>query len=516
MDRYAVKEKIARGGMGVVFRGEDERLHRPVCVKLFATPDDTRPEYKTILEHFVQEAFTLSRLQHPNTLRIYDFGYVDDEKQTDPFFVTEFADAGNLSELVEETGPLAATEVLRILEPMVGALREAHDSGVVHRDIKPSNILFTYAGGGLMPKLADFSIAKAIGDVPHRAEDTNVQVPLYSLSWAAPEQLTDGEVGPAADLFALGLTTAFMFTGELVYAGNEVMKLYHLRSQGAEYLKRRIDEFPMARAVARVVHKACSEQPEDRHPSVEAFFDDLTDAVDELESPSTSTRPEISIISHSGEIPPREGAAAPGGSHWDEGLGLDAPTGAHLEVPLPSGERPVVRTGTTKRQEETYEVPRADSPPPPPRPQPAPKPRLRIIDLRSREAVIGTRRIRLHEVDDSPLLIPGIDQRTPPKLRITPVDLHGAHVHVKGLNCFVGVGDRRPSSGASVTQTSELTLYDASMNPQGRLRVIIGRVVADAHVFELGESILELSVDLAPWAALIELANARDGLLLYR
>jgi hypothetical protein len=130
--------------------------------------------------------------------------------------------------------------------------------------------------------------------------------------------------------------------------------------------------------------------------------------------------------------------------------------------------------------------------------------------------VIGTRRIRLHEVDDSPLLIPGIDQRTPPKLRITPVDLHGAHVHVKGLNCFVGVADRRPSSGASVTQTSELTLYDASMNPQGRLRVIIGRVTAEAHVFELGESILELSTDLAPWAVLIELANARDGLLLYR
>ena len=186
-----------------------------------------------MLEHFVQEAFTLSRLTHPNTLRIYDFGYLDAVDRTGPFFVTEFADGGTLTELVRDRGNLAAAETLRILEPVVGALSEAHDAGIVHRDIKPSNVLFTLAGGGLMPKLCDFSIAKATGDIPNRAADTNMHVPLYSLSWAAPEQLVGGSaLGPSADVFALGLTALFMLTGTVLYPGDDLMRAYALRSEG--------------------------------------------------------------------------------------------------------------------------------------------------------------------------------------------------------------------------------------------------------------------------------------------
>ena len=230
MGRYRVMSKLARGGMAVVYRGEDERLHRPVCVKLFFGFRPEQPEYAVVLEHFVQEAFALSRLQHPSTLRIYDFGYLDEDAHTEPFFVTEYADGGHLGQLVTNTGGLPPAEVLRLLGPIVGALREAHTQNIVHRDLKPSNILLTRAGGELSPKLADFSIAKAQGDLPNRASETNAQAPLYSLSWAAPEQMDGRPIGPPADVFALGLVAAYLLTERLVYPGDDVMALYTLRS----------------------------------------------------------------------------------------------------------------------------------------------------------------------------------------------------------------------------------------------------------------------------------------------
>jgi len=82
MGRYTVEERITRGGMSVVYRGHDDRLHRPVCVKAFLGLDPTRPDYRAVYEHFVQEAFALSQLRHPNTLRIYDFGYLENETGT--------------------------------------------------------------------------------------------------------------------------------------------------------------------------------------------------------------------------------------------------------------------------------------------------------------------------------------------------------------------------------------------------------------------------------------------------
>jgi serine/threonine protein kinase len=156
MDRYRISERVARGGMSVVYRGEDERLRRPVCVKVFCGLDPSRPGYRTVHEHFVQEAFALSTLRHPNTIRIYDFGYLEDELAT-PFFVVEYADGGTLKEFVRKHGPLSAHETFEILEPIAEALREAHAAGIIHRDIKPSNILFTRAGPSLVVKLADFS-----------------------------------------------------------------------------------------------------------------------------------------------------------------------------------------------------------------------------------------------------------------------------------------------------------------------------------------------------------------------
>src|SRR5687768_9261566 len=84
LGRYIIEDRLAQGSTSVLYRGLDGRLQRPVCVKVFFGLDPSMPVYKTSYEHFVQEAFALSQLQHPNTIRIYDFGYLDVEPRS-PF-----------------------------------------------------------------------------------------------------------------------------------------------------------------------------------------------------------------------------------------------------------------------------------------------------------------------------------------------------------------------------------------------------------------------------------------------
>ncbi|HRC58681.1 MAG TPA: serine/threonine-protein kinase, partial [Kofleriaceae bacterium] len=195
LDRYRVLEQIAAGGHSLVFRGEDIRLARPVCIKVFSGLGGKSGVGRTTYEHFVQEAFALSRLTHPNTLRIYDFGHLDVNKRLDtgraenrrernepvssiedagpggpddhlglPLQVCEYMNGGTLSSLLREKGPQSIAETMRIAKAMCEALAEAHDLGIVHRDIKPQNILFASVGDARLPKLADFGIAKWSAD----------------------------------------------------------------------------------------------------------------------------------------------------------------------------------------------------------------------------------------------------------------------------------------------------------------------------------------------------------------
>ena len=528
MDRYLIQDRIARGGMGVVFQGSDERLHRPVCVKVFASLDPSRPEYATVLEHFVQEAFTLSRLRHPNTLRIYDFGYLDEQKKSKPFFVTEYADAGTLVELVEDQGGLVPSEVVRILEPVVGALREAHDSGIVHRDIKPSNILFTLAGGGLIPKLADFSIAKATADFPNRAHDTNVRVPLYSLSWAAPEQLTGGYIGPEADVFALGLTTAFMLTSLLVYPGEEIMQLYALRSRGAEYVEETLAGLGLPSAIEEVVQRACRDDPARRFPSVDAFFDALCDAVDADDT--KVRRPEIPIVSVD---------AGPTQSQQPEETQASArvvdPVSGPGLAPHPQMIPPSMDTTERSEASSTAPPPVAEQsgahPVSPPEgsfapPAPAPphlahptmtaKPRLELVDLVLPELLVGHRRLRPIEIGDAPLSIPGASTEDAPRVRVTPVEVAGPAAHLKGLNCFLCREGGRPSSGLDLRDSGVVDLLTPSLELAARLLVRLGRRQSDALVFDLAEATLVVPGHLASWALVLEIGAGRDALLLHR
>lgn len=493
MGRYTVAEKVARGGMAVVYRGEDERLHRPVCVKLFFGFGPHQREYAVVREHFVQEAFALSRLQHPSTLRIYDFGYLDEDTREDPFFVTEYADGGHLGHLVAGTGGLDPVEVIRLLGPIVGALREAHAAGIVHRDIKPSNILLTSAGGELSPKLADFSIAKASADLPNRASETNAQAPLYSLSWAAPEQIGGGPIGPAADVFALGLLAAYLLTERLVYPGDDVMALYTLRSEGPSYRETSIRGLGLRPAIEAVVRCSSAEDPSARPQTVEAFFDGLRAAI-ETERVAEAER------------------------DADELLDDDMPTDQHAIMrPEPASSLPSVtepiRTSSARRPAPHLLPP--VSPPNPTEGSAPRKPWLQLATLDASQIVVGNRRVRLRETSDAPVVLPEAIAGRPARLRVTPRELGAGQVHLKGLNCFLRTIGGRPSSGLDVDRPRELEVLDPQTGVSGSVRITMGTRPDGSHEIELSDAVLAIPAALARWVVVLESGGGRDTLLIY-
>src|SRR5512140_2799782 len=221
LDRYRIVEQIASGGHSVVFLGQDERLSRPVCIKVFSGLGGNSGVGRTSYEHFVQEAFALSRLTHPNTLRIYDFGHLGPkDAEGMPLQVCEFMNGGTLSQIIREQGKQSLAETARVVTAMCLALGEAHGLGIVHRDIKPQNILFGTVGGNKLPKLADFGIAKWSADADEnsekRADDTAIvagqKLAMYSPSWAAPEQLAGQPVSAATDIYSLACVAVYMLS----------------------------------------------------------------------------------------------------------------------------------------------------------------------------------------------------------------------------------------------------------------------------------------------------------------
>ena len=208
--RYRLLERIGRGGMGTVWRAEDELLGRQVAVKKLHPPQPhmDEEELATLFERTRREARAAARISHPNVIVVHDV--VDDAGL--PSIVMEYVPSLTLGEVLKQHGPLPVEEVARIGRGMVAALRAAHGAGVLHRDVKPGNVLLggldgrTYeAVGGLGQGrivLTDFGIAQASGT----STLTRTGELIGSIDFLSPERIRGTMPGPEADLWALGAT----------------------------------------------------------------------------------------------------------------------------------------------------------------------------------------------------------------------------------------------------------------------------------------------------------------------
>jgi predicted Ser/Thr protein kinase len=200
-----ILEEVGRGGMGFVYKARQPNLDRVVALKLLPERFAQDPEFA---ERFNREGRFLARLNHPNIVSVHDFG-----RTGDFYFLTmEYVDGVNLRQAMQ-AGRFSPAEALAIVPQICAALQYAHGQGVLHRDIKPENILLDGKGG---VKIADFGIAKMIGEERASITLTQTGATLGTPQYMAPEQLErPNEVDHRADIYSLGVVFYELLTGEL-------------------------------------------------------------------------------------------------------------------------------------------------------------------------------------------------------------------------------------------------------------------------------------------------------------
>ena len=210
---YELGRRIGAGGMGEVFEATHAMLKRPTAIKLL------RPEItgERTLKRFEQEVRQASRLSHPNTVAIYDYGRTGAGVF---YYAMELLAGDNLRELVERDGPMSVERTIHVLSQACGALSEAHSKGIVHRDIKPENLMLCEQGGERdVLKILDFGLVKDLTSMDATLSADGLVI--GSPETMAPELLSAG-AGPRADLYSLCAVGCYLLTGKPIFAAKSV------------------------------------------------------------------------------------------------------------------------------------------------------------------------------------------------------------------------------------------------------------------------------------------------------
>jgi serine/threonine protein kinase len=267
---HRLESLLGRGGMGVVYEARDLDLDRVVALKLIA-PESVRDE--RFRRRFKQEAKVVARLDHPGIIRIWRFG----EDGGTLFVSMELVSGSDLSEHIQQSGPISPRLVSSLVTDIAEALDVAHANGIVHRDVKPSNVLLRDRAPQPSTVLTDFGLAKdTAANLGHSDTTGFVGTPAY----AAPEQIEGTRVDARTDVYALGCVVYEMLTGQVPYARSTPirMAMAHLE-----------DRVPSPTAVAPslpsafddVVARALAKKPNDRYPSAGVLARAVAAAVDD-------------------------------------------------------------------------------------------------------------------------------------------------------------------------------------------------------------------------------------------
>jgi hypothetical protein len=226
LGQYTLLEKIGAGGMGEVYRASHAMLRRPTAVKLLR-PGRTSAEH---LRRFEREVQLTSRLTHPNTVAVFDYGRTVDGVF---YYAMEYLDGVNLEDLVRHCGAQPPGRVCHILRQVAGSLAEAHGVGLIHRDIKPGNVILVPERGGArdVAKVVDFGLVRDLEQETDAGDhDGFAGTPLY----LAPEAITAPDaVDARSDLYSLGCVGYFLVTGRPVFEAETVPEVVgrHLHTQ---------------------------------------------------------------------------------------------------------------------------------------------------------------------------------------------------------------------------------------------------------------------------------------------
>jgi beta-lactam-binding protein with PASTA domain/predicted Ser/Thr protein kinase len=209
--RYRIERLLARGGMADVFLATDERLERPVAVKVIHTHLASDPRFT---DKFIREAKTAAKLNHPNLVNVFDQG--SDGGHT--FMVMEYVPGMTLREALDKFGKLSPSRSLDLLEAILQGLAAAHRAGFLHRDLKPENIFLADDG---QIKLGDFGLAR------EASAHTNTGSLLGTIAYIAPELLSRGHADARSDVYSAGIMLYEFVTGRQPFTGTDVAHIAH-------------------------------------------------------------------------------------------------------------------------------------------------------------------------------------------------------------------------------------------------------------------------------------------------
>ncbi|MBN2047979.1 MAG: protein kinase [Anaerolineaceae bacterium] len=258
--RYRMIEKLDAGGMSIIYLAQDEQLPRQVVVKIIQTEMIPPMHLTQVRQRFQREARVMANLEHPNIIKVFDYG----EHQGEPYLVMEYFPGGTLAQYSGHRVPYQ--QAAEMLVPIASALEYAHQQNIIHRDVKPSNILI---GAEERFALADFGVAKVL-ETQEMTSLTRTGMTIGTPEYMAPEQCLGDPVSPQTDIYALGVIFYELVTGKRPFTGLST----------TEVLVKQINEQPLpARQlnaslppqVEAVLKRALAKDPARRFASMEIF-----------------------------------------------------------------------------------------------------------------------------------------------------------------------------------------------------------------------------------------------------
>ena len=275
---YVILEQIGDGGMGRVYRAEQSALGRTVAVKIVHShllADETT------VARFITEARAASRLNHPNSLSVIDFGQTEAGQY---YLVMEYLRGRDLARVVAEEGLLPFHRIIDILRQLLDALSEAHGLGVIHRDLKPDNIIVEpMRTGGDFVKVVDFGLAKVLNS--GATSITAAGIVCGTPDYMSPEQVRGDELDARSDLYAVGVILFELLTGKLPFVANSPTQVLLMQMSAPPPDPRKVAaERDIPEVLADVTLRALAKSAAERFQSAEEFADALVRARTDMEA----------------------------------------------------------------------------------------------------------------------------------------------------------------------------------------------------------------------------------------
>ena len=262
--KYRLEEVLGRGGFGIVFRATHLEMDRSVALKTLL-PQSLGDV--AAADRFRREAVLASSLTHPNSITLFDYGQTEDGLL---YLVMELLRGQTLKHYLRDTGVVDPARARNITVQVLKSLSEAHDLGIVHLDLKPENIfLCDVPGEQDFVKVLDFGVARMLADVNVK-EDLSASLAFGTPKYMSPEQITGEPVGPATDIYSLGLIAWEMLMGEPAFHGRTPLEIV------AKQVNNAVPDLaePLASSpLGRVVQRAISKRPDDRFAKASEALD---------------------------------------------------------------------------------------------------------------------------------------------------------------------------------------------------------------------------------------------------